>query len=265
MPLLHKEESKKAYFSVDLELLSDIESFSKIIKEEPDYSNEIETLLIFLDNFNIKATFFACYNFIIKNERLINRIILKGHDLALHYVNHRNDNITVNEFIKEIELAKKDIKNRFGVDIIGYRAPSFNLNNDQYQALIKLGFKYDSSYFLYKRANFYSNFEVINSLKEFPVWSSKSFPLAGGAYLRLLPFFLMKSKFKRYLKRNNYYNFYIHPYDFSTQVIYKKNTPIKMKLFFSKNTQNYLNRIKWLVEYLFKKGFKFNLYKEDLT
>lgn len=256
--------NKKAYFSVDLELLSDIEKFVNIIKEEPDYSKEILTLLNLLDEYNIKATFFACYNYILKNKQIIEELLKRGHDLGLHYVNHKNEDINIDTFIKEVSSAKENIKAMFEVDVIGYRAPSFNLTNEQYQALKELGFKYDSSYFIYKKANYKSTFEVNDKLKEFPVWNSSSYPLAGGAYLRLLPGFLMKKKLKKHLKKNKCYNFYVHPYDFSTQKIYKKGTSLKLKLFFSKNTNNYLTRIKWLIEQLFKNDFIFKLYKEEI-
>lgn len=256
-------QSKKAYFSVDLELLRDIKAFKEVIKDEPSFINEIKTLLNFFDEHKIKATFFVCYNYIIKNEEIIKEILLRDHDLGLHYVNHHNEEVSIEEFSSEIKKAKEDIRLRFNHDLVGYRAPAFNLTNDQYQVLADLGFKYDSSFFIYKNAFYYSTFEIKDTLKEFPVWSSKQFPLAGGAYLRLLPRFVMKKKFKRYIKKNNYYNFYIHPYDYSSQKIFKQKAPLKMKLFFSKGTKQYLNRIKWMVQQLQETGFTFKLYKED--
>lgn len=257
-------EIKKAFFSVDLELLTDIKEFRPFIREEPNYIEEIKKLLKLLDKYDIKATFFACYNYILENKYIIELILSKGHDLGFHYLNHRNESINIDKFIKEVKYAKNNIEKMFQIELIGYRAPLFNLSNEQYQVLSDLGFKYDSSYFAYSKANYYAKFKPDNSLVEFPVWPINKYPLAGGAYLRLLPNFIIKRKLKSYLKKETYYNFYVHPYDYSIKNILIRKTPLKLKLFFNRGVKTYLDLIKWLIKHLINEGYKFKLYRKDL-
>ena len=48
----------------------------------------------------------------------------------------------------------------------------------------------------------------------FPIMG-KQIPISGGGYLRLLPWILMKSLINQYLKQNDLYVFYIHPFELS--------------------------------------------------
>lgn len=255
---------KYAYFSVDLELLCDIPAFQSALAGEPDFTKEVGRLFDFFEAHAIKATFFASANYIAQNPRLITHLLAKGHALGLHDVDHTLADVHINEFTNQIRAAKQTIEQDFKTVVGGYRAPAFKLSNAEYHALAALGFTYDSSYFAYRRAANLNNFEPDATLREFPVWSKQSFPLAGGAYIRLLPTFIAKFMLKAYIRQNMYYNFYIHPYDISPQKFWRGDASRRMKLFFGRGRATYLRKVTWLVKTLYKEGYTIRLYEEEL-
>lgn len=257
--------NKKAYFSVDLENLKDIGGFSPHITEEADFSTEIMQILDLLDKYNIKATFFACYNFILENSAIIELIIGRSHDIGLHYVDHFNKPVSLADYCNNIKEAKRETESKYNIVLRGYRAPAFNLNQEQSDALKEIGFEFDSSYFVYKKAQYYSSFNLNEArLSEFPVWEHERYPLAGGAYNRLLPDFAFRRKFLKHIKQSDYFNFYMHPYDISEKKIVRSNTHMKIKMFFKMGCKKYLGKIEWIIKKLAENNYKFMTYKEDL-
>jgi len=252
---------KTAYFSIDLENLKDIEKFSPWIKEEPNFDLEIKSILELLDKYQIRATFFACANYFLVNKEIIATIIDKGHEIGLHGIDHKNETIDPESFKKSIREAKKTIEKEFEITLTSYRAPSFNLTQEIYDTLSENGFTSDSSTFNYRKAFYNSNFVENEKVKEYPVWKEKSYPLAGGAYNRLLPTVIFKGKFLKHIKENTYYNFYVHPYDLSQKKIIDKKAPIRMKMFFSNGRKRYLKKIEWMIQSLLKHGYKFQIYQ----
>ncbi|MBW2998098.1 DUF3473 domain-containing protein, partial [Candidatus Woesearchaeota archaeon] len=127
-----------------------------------------------------------------------------------------------------------------GVTPIGYRAPSFSINDTTKWALgilAKKGFKYDSSMVRTRhpdygvgdipRKPFY-----IGKILEVPVttWHNIS---AGGGYFRLFPLFITKM----ILNKKENAIFYIHPWEFD------KNQPrtFAKKMSFFKRFRHFVN------------------------
>jgi len=116
-----------------------------------------------------------------------------------------------------------------GVEIKGYRAPNFSVDARLIKILVKLGFRYDSSYNPFRLNKRYGSislpepragqvFEISEQFFEIPISTvdifSYPFPAAGGAYFRLLPFSIFRQLVKRLLKQKMFYNFYLHPWEF---------------------------------------------------
>ena len=64
-------------------------------------------------------------------------------------------------------------------------------------------------------------FELDKDFYEFPIATirlfNKPFPIGGGAYFRLYPFWFFKKLALKKLKESGLYNFYMHPWEFEPE------------------------------------------------
>jgi polysaccharide deacetylase family protein (PEP-CTERM system associated) len=151
------------------------------------------------------ATFFIVGSIAERFPRMIRRIADVGHELACHSYAHREVfTLSRDEFYEDTHRAKSILEDAGGVPVNGYRAPSFSINDKTewaFEILAKLGFRYDSSIFPIRHLNFRmqgapsSPFLIPTGegvILEFPMTTLQIFggraPLAGGAYLRFLPY-----------------------------------------------------------------------------
>ncbi len=164
-----------------------------------------EKILEILAEKGCPATFFVVGSVAERFPQLIQQIVRAGHEIACHSFAHcQVFNLTRNQFYEDTRRAKLAIENAAGVPVYGYRAPSFSITKASpwaFELLVELGFRYDSSIFPVKHINFKMQyvprhpFVIITSagsILEFPMTTLQIFgtraPLAGGAYLRLLPY-----------------------------------------------------------------------------
>jgi polysaccharide deacetylase family protein (PEP-CTERM system associated) len=151
------------------------------------------------------ATFFAVGSVAERFPQLIQRVSRAGHEIACHSFAHRQVfTMTRDQFYQDTRRAKLAIEDAAGVSIQGYRAPSFSITRDSqwaFEVLAELGFTYDSSIFPIRHLHFdmrlvsRTPFLIMTSagpILEFPMTTFQiagaRAPLAGGAYLRLLPY-----------------------------------------------------------------------------
>ena len=100
------------------------------------YKGLLEVLKI-LDKFNIKATFFTTLAFGQRFPKMINKIVNKGNEIALHH------SLNSGEFMNSILNEKRKLEDIIGIKILGIRM--HKLKVPPFKLLKKLGFKYDSS------------------------------------------------------------------------------------------------------------------------
>ena len=87
---------------------------------------------------------------------------------------------------------------------------------------------------------------------------SKNIPISGGGYLRILPWFLFKYLLKKYLKENDTYFFFIHPFELTNKkVSLPKDSSIVSRLRFRIGRLHAASRFKKLIKILKKEGFEF--------
>jgi len=137
---------------------------------------------------------------------LVRGIHERGHELAVHSYWHRLVYwLTPEEFREDTRRAKDLIEQGAGVSVAGYRAPSYSVTRESLwalDALIELGFTYDSSIFPI-RHDIYGIPDAprgpfrwqtpAGSLTEFPITTFRTIigsnlPVAGGGYLRIFPY-----------------------------------------------------------------------------
>jgi polysaccharide deacetylase family protein (PEP-CTERM system associated) len=164
-----------------------------------------------------RATFFLLGDVVRAHPALLRRIVDEGHEVASHGLDHRPlwrlDSDALARQLEEFRRLVERVLGRFPV--VGYRAPSFSLDRSTAWALDVLrdqGYAYDSSIFpawtklygvpdapvhIYRPArDNLARHDPHGPLVEFPVAIAAAgpvrLPVAGGFYLRALPFPLFR-------------------------------------------------------------------------
>ena len=137
----------------------------------------IPNLLHLLDELNIKATFFISGEVVSEYADIIHNIAERGHEIASHGFKHNVNysSISKTEVTEQISKTKKILEGEVGVTPLGFRAPQFQINDDIYDVLHALNFKYDSSMVRGFLPTRYSNLAIPsepfirNNLLEIPI------------------------------------------------------------------------------------------------
>jgi polysaccharide deacetylase family protein (PEP-CTERM system associated) len=166
-----------------------------------EFDEHVSTLLAFLDDLGIHATFFVAGVAAERHPRALQGVVASGHDLACHgYVHRRAFQQTPAEFREDVVRCMHVVGDLCGVELTGYRAPWFSITRDSlwaYEILAELGFGYDSSLydspFVPRRITPFPRrpFAVHDDLWAYPIavarWGRTTLPVGGGAYWRALP------------------------------------------------------------------------------
>lgn len=154
----------------------------------------------------VRATFFILGWVAERCPNLVRQIHREGHEIGCHGYAHRviysGDH---REFRTDVRHAKQVIEDTVGARVKSYRAPSYSITSETLWALEILGeegFEYDSSIFPIVHDNYgipgaarFPHTQTLKcgkELKEFPPSTIRlcgiNLPVAGGGYLRLLPY-----------------------------------------------------------------------------
>ncbi len=239
--------------SVDVEDYFHVEAFSSVIQraEWSGYESRVERntnrILDLLDDCQVTATFFILGWVAEHYPRLVRTIAERGHEPACHSYWHRLIyKLAPGDFREDTLLAKNAIEQAAGVQIHGYRAPSFSITSRSAWALdvlAELGFRYDSSVFpvthdVYgmpgaPRGPFCVE-TPCGPIAEFPMATFRyrvgpNFPVAGGGYLRMLPDWYTKTGVTRAWREGLPVVSYIHPWELDPEQP-RLNAPWKSRL-----------------------------------
>lgn len=145
--------------TIDVEDYYQVHAFSDVIRSEDwdSFEPRLETntyhILDLLDTLGPKprSTFFILGWNADRYPALVREIHARGHEVACHGYAHKCIfNQTQREFREDVRKAKEVLENITGVQVIGYRAPTYSITSDTVWALevlFELGFRYDSSIF----------------------------------------------------------------------------------------------------------------------
>ncbi|MGH9775417.1 MAG: XrtA system polysaccharide deacetylase [Candidatus Acidiferrales bacterium] len=207
--------------TVDVEDYFQVEAFANTVPRSSwDFwpSRVVENTRVILDLFDrhdVKATFFFLGWVAKKFPKLVDEVRIRGHEPACHSFWHRPVySLTPNEFREDTRLAKEVIEQACGTQVLGYRAPSWTITNESMWALDVLaeeGFVYDSSIYPIHhdicgvpgahRFPYTLTTGKGHSLREFPPSTARfgrfTLPVAGGGYLRILPFRMNEWAFRQ--------------------------------------------------------------------
>jgi polysaccharide deacetylase family protein (PEP-CTERM system associated) len=186
-----------------------------------------DKILDLLSEFNVKATFFSVGWVGEKFPALVRRVQSMGHEIACHGFFHRLIyDQTPAEFREDVRRAKNVLESVTGSAVLGYRAPSFSLNQKTTWAwtiLEEEGFSYDASVLPapHARGGFQGMKRFpfrVNNLAEFPMstlrFGKRTYPFSGGGYFRLLPYRVVRYGINACLDENKPAIVYLHPWEF---------------------------------------------------
>lgn len=180
----------------------------------------------------IQGTFFALGRLLEKRPEIGEWIVKQGQELALHGYEH--DMLTdknPDQFKRELERSLKAFRQITGNQPLGYRAPSWSINENNLwvlEILESFGFTYDASIFpiknfLYGLPNAPSEpfYPIIRgrqlSLLEIPVPIIRVGPgriaYSGGVYFNFWPYKVIRRIVNRRTRQGKINLFYFHPWD----------------------------------------------------
>lgn len=220
--------------TIDVEDYFQVSAFAPHIKRSDWNSSEcrvagnVERILELLGNRQIKATFFTLGWVAERYPGIVRRIVHDGHELASHgYAHERASDQEEEVFFSDIWRAKCILEDLSGVEVKGYRAPSFSIGANNlwaFDCLARAGYRYSSSIYPIRHDHYGMpdaprfTHGVNSKLVEIPVTTvrvfNRNFPSSGGGYFRLLPYALsrwMLSRVNEVDKKPAI--FYFHPWE----------------------------------------------------
>ena len=223
----------------DVEDWFQVENFKEYIPHSSWGSKELRVekniieLLDLLDSVpaKVEATFFVLGWIAERYPDLVREIQKRGHEIASHgFDHHLCYNQSPEELRRDLLKSKDLLEDLIGVEVSGYRAPSFSITDEVVKIVQDVGYLYDSSYNSYGGHGRYGTltlpkgqkldlplYKLSSTFYEIPVSNlrigKKVIPWGGGGYFRLLPFFLHRAGVKQILKQKNCYTFYMHPWE----------------------------------------------------
>lgn len=241
-PLRQREQKSTVLLTIDVEDWFQVEnfkpwiSFSSWNSKELRVEKNVHCLLDLFDSITVhqsttpKVTFFILGWVAKKFPDMVREIVARGHEVASHGFNHH---LCISQSHDELEqdlvTSKELLEDITGAPVIGYRAPSFAINDLVLQVIEKCGYAYDSSYNSFDKHGRYGTIDLSDAIKmrsayqlgdnfyELPI-SNLSLggyvlPWGGGGYFRLIPTSVFFFGVRSILNKQDAYLFYMHPWE----------------------------------------------------
>jgi polysaccharide deacetylase family protein (PEP-CTERM system associated) len=231
------DSKPEGILSVDVEDYFQVEAFADVVSRDSwaSYTTRVDRntrrILDIFDECGVQATFFTLGWVSDRFPALVREIQSRGHELGVHsYWHRRVYSLSAKEFREDTQRAKESIEQASGGAVSGYRAPSYSITRQSLWALdvlVEMGFEYDSSIFPIHH-DVYGIPEAprgpfrwetgSGSLIEFPIttfrnWLGPNLPVAGGGYLRILPFLYTRFGIWRVAAERLPVITYVHPWE----------------------------------------------------
>lgn len=240
----------------------------------------LETYYELLSRYQIPSSFFVLGELANQLSSELKMLLKTKHEVGSHGWNHlRPLHLSPEKFAEDLCQSKSTIENSVGSPITGYRAPCFSLDEERLKIIALSGYKYDSSRILFGQHPLYGTIRMDDFQQlscnifqrhdffEFQVSTlplgGRNIPVSGGGYLRIIPWGIMKRWVKRYLKQNELYVLYIHPFELSKKPTppVSHNTKWLTRFRFCFGRSQVALRLKKLIELLGVAGFEFTTFE----
>jgi polysaccharide deacetylase family protein (PEP-CTERM system associated) len=223
-------------FTVDVEEYFQVSLFERVVKRvqwdslPSRVERSVDTRLRLLERHGMHGTFFTLGWIADRHPGLVRRIAEAGHEIASHGWWHRRvPSLGREELRAELRDSKAILEDVSGQEVLGFRAPSFSIVPGMEWAmdvLLEEGYRYDSSLFPIRRRGYgYPKATPVphlieresGTLIELPMATTQvagvRLPAAGGAYLRILPFSLIRRAMDEHRRDGESAVFYVHPWE----------------------------------------------------
>jgi len=232
----------KNIMSVDLEDYYCDLPFSTWPEYESRVTRNTQKILELFKKYKINATFFTLGYIAEKHPELIEKIKSEGHEIASHGYSHTDlRKMTKESFEADLLKSLSILEKISGEKVHGFRAPFFSISLKNFWVfdIMKKYLRYDSSIFPAKTPKY----GILNALthpylisNKNPLIEDKSgsfleipptvlklsflgkLPVAGGFFLRLLPYVFLKWGIEKMNKEGYPAVFYLHPRDLDTEL-----------------------------------------------
>ena len=190
--------------------------------------HNVDRILRLLDEHGAKATFFTLGWIAERHPQVVRRIVDGGHELASHgYGHERASKQSESTFLADIGRAKRTLEDIGGVEVQGYRAPSFSIGTDNlwaFDCIKRSGYRYSSSIYPIRHDHYgmpdaprFAHRRG-DGLLEVPVTTTRLFdrnwPAGGGGYFRLMPYVMSRWLLQRVNQSDGQPAvFYFHPWE----------------------------------------------------
>ncbi len=232
-------------FTVDLEeWFQGLTSTNSQPDKWDDYESRVvyatELLLGILRTHQVCATFFTLGHVADKHPELIAQICAEGHEIGIHGYFHRFIyRLTPDEFDREIGRSLEAVMRASGQTPLGHRAPYFSVNATTpwaFEVLARHGLRYDSSVFPVRSLlyGYPGAPRLPYHLPEHDLWElpastlvvgGRNWPIAGGFYVRALPYRVTQWALRRLNQAGEPAIMYVHPWELDTGQRYSQVTP----------------------------------------
>jgi polysaccharide deacetylase family protein (PEP-CTERM system associated) len=197
-------------------------------RRECRVERNVARILDLLDRHATKATFFTLGWIAERYPHLVRDIVGRGHELASHGYGHkRATDLDELRFRDDIRRAKRVLEDLAGVEVRGYRAPSFSIcsaNLWAFNCLAAEGYRYSSSIYPIRHDHYgmpeAPRFAHVapGGVLEIPATTVRvlnaNLPSSGGGYFRLLPYPLSRWMLRRVNAADKEPAiFYFHPWE----------------------------------------------------
>ena len=226
--------------SIDLEAWYHAELLRRLVdpaRADPQLAAATQPVLDLLARRRVRATFFVVGEVLEREPDLVRRIAGSGHEVGCHGWSHRPLwDLDPASFREELARFRAAMAQLGLPPAVGYRAPTFSLGPGTAWALGELaaaGYRYDTSLFP-RRMGLYGvpgaplqpyrpagdglcRHDPRGALIEFPLAAWRVFgvtvPVAGGFYLRALPFPFLRAGLRRIQAEGRPFVLYLHPWE----------------------------------------------------
>lgn len=224
----------------------------------------VERILCMLAAHDVCATFFTLGWVAERYPAMVRRIVADGHELASHgYAHRRANEQSPREFHDDVATAKKILEDISGVEVKGYRAPSFSIGEENLWALdtlLETGYRYSSSiypiahdhYGMPSAPRFAFRAGHAKRLLEVPATTinllNRNLPASGGGYFRLLPYGVSRWSIRRVNEKDGEpCVFYFHPWEIDPDQPKQRGVTWKTSFRHYVNLSRMEARIHWLL------------------
>ena len=223
----------------------------------------MDVILGLLADSGARATFFTLGWIADRYPSVVARILAGGHELASHgYAHLRATEQTPTEFLDDIRRAKALLEDIAGIEVRGYRAPSFSIGETNpwaFDCIAEAGYRYSSSVYPMRHDHYGMPdaprfaYRARASLLEIPVSTARvlnrNLPAGGGGYFRLLPYTVSRAFIRRVNESDQRPSvFYLHPWEIDAEQPRVPRTSLRTRFRHYVNLHRTVGRLRRLLQ-----------------